>query len=67
MLRLDSTLYSILAVLLDRPINSTRIRDCVNYIRYNPTLFPEWHDSETAKLFTPPKFENDKKAKGYFF
>lgn len=57
----------IVDVLLDRPINGTRMRDCVNYIRYNPTLFHEWQNSETAKLFSPPKFENDKKAKGYFF
>lgn len=57
----------IVDVLLDRPINGTRMRDCVNYIRSNPLRFLEWQNSETAKLFSPPKFENDKKAKGYFF
>ena len=49
---------------------SIRMRDMidvVNHIRCNPNLFPEWHDSETAKLFAPPIFKNKKEAKGYFF
>ena len=41
--------------------------DVVNHIRCNPDLFPEWHASETAKLFAPPVFRNEKKASGYFF
>ena len=41
--------------------------DVVNHIRCNPDLFPEWHDSETAKLYAPPIFKNKKEAKGYFF
>ena len=57
--------------------NSWRLVDIVNYIRLNPELFSEWHQSvivlrfaygeETAKLFTPPVFRNEKKASGYFF
>ena len=43
------------------------IIDVVNHIRCNPDLFPEWHASETAKLFSPPIFKNKKEAKGYFF
>ena len=49
---------------------SIRMRDMidvVNHIRCNPDLFPEWLDSETAKLFAPPVFRNEKKASGYFF
>lgn len=47
--------------------NSRRLADIVNYIRLNPEFFSEWHQSETAKLFTPPVFRNKKKASGYFF
>lgn len=47
--------------------NSRRLADIVNYIRLNPESFSEWHQSETAKLFAPPVFRNDRKASGYFF
>ena len=47
--------------------NSRRLADIVNYIRLNPEFFSEWHLSETAKLFAPPVFRNEKKASGYFF
>ncbi len=47
--------------------NSRRLADIVNYIRLNPEFFSEWHTSETAKLFAPPVFRNEKKASGYFF
>lgn len=47
--------------------NSRRLADIVNYIRLNPKFFSEWHQSETAKLFAPPVFRNEKKASGYFF
>lgn len=49
---------------------SIRMRDMidvVNNIRCNPDLFPEWHDSETAKLYAPPIFTNLKTNKGYWF
>ena len=46
--------------------NSRRLADIVNYIRLNPEFFSEWHQSETAKLFAPPVFRNEKKASGYF-
>ena len=49
---------------------SIRMRDLidvVNHIRCNPDLFPEWHASETAKLFSPPIFENKNENKGYWF
>lgn len=47
-----------------------RMRDMievVNHIRCYPDLFPEWHASETAKLFSPPIFTNLKTNKGYWF
>jgi len=47
--------------------NSRRLADIVNYIRLNPASFEEWHNSDTAKLFAPPVFRNEKKASGYFF
>ena len=47
--------------------NSRRLADIVNYIRLNKSDFLEWHKSETAKLFAPPIFRNEKKASGYFF
>ena len=49
---------------------SIRMRDMidvVNHIRCYPDLFPEWHASETAKLFAPPIFTNLKTNKGYWF
>lgn len=47
--------------------NSRRLADIVNYIRQNAESFEEWHRSETAKLFAPPVFRNERKASGYFF
>ncbi|MCM1297427.1 MAG: hypothetical protein NC311_17960 [Muribaculaceae bacterium] len=47
--------------------NSRRLADIVNYIRQSQNDFKEWHNSETAKLFAPPVFRNDKKSSGYFF
>ena len=51
----------------DKPINHRKMIDIVNFIRNNPEEFPEWHNSDTAKLFSPPKFENKKENKGYWF
>lgn len=47
--------------------SSRRLADIVNIIRQSESEFPEWHQSETAKLFAPPVFRNEKKAKGYWF
>ena len=57
----------ILGYLKSGSFNSRRLADIVNYIRLNPEFFSEWHQSETAKLFAPPVFRNEKKAKGYWF
>ena len=57
----------ILSYLRSETFNSRRLADIVNYIRINPDKFPTWHNSETSKLFSPPKFENKKESHGYFF
>lgn len=57
----------IVAYLTAGSFNSRRLADIVNYIQQRPDDFPLWHTSETAKLFAPPIFRNEKKARGYFF
>lgn len=47
--------------------NSRKLADIVNYIRLNAEAFGECHQAETAKLFAPPVFSNEKKSSGYFF
>lgn len=37
--------------------------DVVNFIRNNLDYFPKWRNSDAAKLFLLPKFENKKKIK----
>ena len=48
-------------------LRTKSLQAIVNIIRYDEENFPEWHNSETAKHFSPPKFENKKKSTGYFF
>lgn len=48
-------------------IDVIRLNGIVDVIRKYPSVFPEWHSSETAKLFSPPVFRNKKKSGGYFF
>lgn len=57
----------IVSLLKGNAISVKSMMDCVNYIRNNPTTYAKWHASNTAKLFSPPKFENKKQAKGYWF
>lgn len=54
-------------IVCDRPLRDEALRDIVEYIRHRPDTFPEWHRSETARLFSPPVFRNRKDAKGYWF
>lgn len=49
------------------PPNREHLFSIVNFIRQHEDEFPLWHASDTAKLFTPPIFENKKRAAGYFF
>ena len=48
-------------------LNIQALRDIVDLMRKNEEIFPEFAASDTAKLFTPPIFENKKKANGYWF
>ena len=57
----------IVAILSNKPINHRKMIDIVNFIRNRLDEFPEWHNSDTAQLFSPPKFENKKSNKGYWF
>ena len=57
----------IVNILKGNPIRMKNMMDCVNYIRNNPDQYPVWHNSETAKLFNPPKFENKKNSREYWF
>lgn len=70
------TKVQIVSYLKSGSFNSRRLADIVNYIRLNEESFKEWHQSViaqrfvyegTAKLFVPPVFRNEKKAKGYWF
>ena len=61
------TQAQIVGYLRSGSFNSRRLADIVNYIRLNESDFVEWHKSDTAKLFAPPIFRNEKKASGYFF
>ena len=44
-----------------------KFRRIVNEIRKHPNVFPQWHNSDTAKLYDPPVFRNDRTSGGYFF
>lgn len=57
----------IIAYLNGGSFSTHRLADIVNFIRKNPAAFPEWHNSATASLFSPPVFKNKKNASGYFF
>ncbi len=57
----------IIGYLRDGSFHSRRLADIVNFIRQRETEFPEWHSSDVVQLFSPPKFENKKESKGYFF
>lgn len=57
----------ILGYLRTGSFNSRRLADTLTYIRSHPDHFPEWHNSATAQLFSPPIFQNKKKSPGYFF
>lgn len=41
--------------------------DLVNIIREHEEVFPEWHASATAQLYSPAVFRNKKQAGGYWF
>jgi hypothetical protein len=57
----------IIAVLRGENINMRKMVYIVNFIRNHAEAFPQWHSSDTAKLFSPPIFHNKKESAGYFF
>lgn len=57
----------IVGYIVNGSFSTRRLADIVNFIRKNPAAFPEWHNSATASLFSPPVFKNKKNASGYFF
>lgn len=54
-------------IIQDIPLRDTALRDIVDYIRRHTDTFPEWHRSDTARLFSPPVFRNSKQSPGYWF
>ncbi len=54
-------------MLSDVKVQQQSYFDIVNIIRENETVFPEWHNSATAELYTPPVFRNEKESHGYWF
>ncbi len=49
------------------PISTRAMMDAVNTMRNHPDEFSLWVESDTAKLFSPPVFENKKQSNGYWF
>ena len=67
-LRVIEQLRSIVVnVLQGNMLDVQGLRDIVDLMRKNEEYFAEFANSDTAKLFTPPIFENKKKAHGYWF
>ena len=67
-LRVIEQLRSIVVnVLQGNMLDIQGLRDIVDLMRKNEEYFAEFANSDTAKLFTPPIFENKKRAHGYWF
>ena len=56
-----------LQLLTDIQVHPQCYYDLVNIIREHEEVFPAWHVSETAKLYSPAIFTNKKVSGGYFF
>ena len=54
-------------VLRGNQLNIQGMRDIVDFMRKHEGQFAEFAASDTAKLFTPPIFENKKRSHGYWF
>jgi len=50
----------------DMQVHPQSFYDLVNIIRGHEEVFPAWHTSDTAKLYSPVFFEK-KKSGGYWF
>ena len=51
----------------DMQVHPQSFYDLVNIIREHEEIFPAWHASDTAKLYSPAVFRNKKKSRGYWF
>lgn len=51
----------------DMQVHPQSFYDLVNIIREHEDIFPVWHASDTAKLYSPAIFVNKKKSRGYWF
>ena len=61
------TLQSLEMMLLsDMQVHPQSFYDLVNIIREHEEIFPAWHSSPVAALYTPKVFENKKKSGGYW-
>ena len=51
----------------DLEVHVQSFYDLVNTIREHEEIFPEWHSSRTAQLYSPTVFLNKKESTGYWF
>ena len=56
-----------LQLLTDIQVHPQCYYDLVNIIREHEEVFPAWHASSTAELYTPTVFRNKKSASAYWF
>lgn len=62
------TLQSLEMMLVsDIQVHPQSFYDLVNIIREHEEVFPAWHSSSVAELYTPKVFENKKKSSAYWF
>lgn len=62
------TLQSLEMMLVsDMQVHSQSFYDLVNIIREHEEVFPAWHSSSVAELYSPKVFENKKKSSAYWF
>lgn len=58
--------YELLLV-SDMQVHPQSFFDLVNIIREHEEIFPAWHSSSVAELYTPKIFENKKSSSGFWF
>jgi len=63
----ESVQAEVIALLKGEQTHINMLRDIVQYVRTNPDKFPEWASSKLAKQWSPEKFNNQKKSKGFWF
>ena len=57
----------VLMLVSDMQVHNQSFFDLVNIIREHEEIFPAWHSSDVAKLYSPAVFMNKKKSGGYWF